>query len=67
MPDNNWPGFVISQTTIAVDLWPKKCQSDITHCFLTHCHSDHTKNLDKNWNGPTIYCSKVNFILLNRI
>ena len=59
MSNKDWPGFIINDTTIAVDFWPKKYNSGVTHYFLTHCHTDHTKNLDKSWRGPTIYCSKV--------
>ena len=63
------PGYVINSTTIAVDYWPQaKQEPQITHYFLTHAHTDHTKGLDKNWNGPVLYCSavinKVHFIFL---
>jgi phosphoribosyl 1,2-cyclic phosphodiesterase len=59
---NNLPGFVINLTTIAVDFWPKQGYEHLTHLFLTHAHSDHTKNLDNTWNHQFIYCSHVNLI-----
>lgn len=59
MSVNIEPGFIVNSTTIAVDYWPKQDQLILTHFFLTHCHTDHTKNLDSSWNSP-IYCSKVN-------
>lgn len=59
MSVNSFPGFIINSTTIAVDYWPKQDQPNLTHFFLTHCHTDHTKNLDASWTGPLIYCSKV--------
>lgn len=60
MQNNTFPGFVIHNSTIAVDFWPKKNQSNnISHFFLTHCHADHTKNLDNTWKNSKIYCSKV--------
>ena len=61
MSVNTYPGFIISSTTIAVDYWPKNDRTNLTHYFLTHCHTDHTKNLDSSWNGSLIYCSKVLF------
>ena len=67
MAHGYWPGFVADNTTIAIDYWPKKPQLNVTHSFLTHCHSDHTANLDKNWSGSTIYCSKVSFKIFKRI
>jgi DNA cross-link repair 1B protein len=59
MISNNSPGFVIANTTIAVDHWPKKDNHHITHYFLTHCHTDHTLNLDETWKESHIFCSKV--------
>lgn len=59
MSKNTYPGFVINHTTIAVDYWPKQNEPNITHFFLTHCHADHTKNLDSSWNLSKIYCTKV--------
>lgn len=56
---NNFPGYVINNTTIAVDHWPRANNSHITHYFLTHAHTDHTKGLDETWNGPALYCSNV--------
>jgi DNA cross-link repair 1A protein len=53
-----YPGFIIRSSTIAVDYWPKN-HPDVTHYFLTHAHSDHTKGLNHDWNGPVIYCSSV--------
>ena len=61
MSHNTYPGYVINNTTIAVDYWPKQNQPNITHYFLTHCHTDHTKSLDSSWNISKIYCSKVNY------
>ena len=54
-----FPGFVINSTTIAVDYWPRQENQVITHFFLTHCHTDHTKNLDNKWSQSKLYCSKV--------
>ena len=61
MMSNNSPGFVIATSTIAVDYWPKKDNDHITHYFLTHCHTDHTANLDSTWKESHIYCSPVSF------
>lgn len=61
------PGFVIDSTTIAVDYWPKKDSDHITHYFLTHCHSDHTANLDSKWRGRFIHCSHVTKNLLKSL
>ena len=56
---STFPGFIINATTIAVDYWPRQDTTNITHFFLTHCHADHTKNLDEKWNQAKIFCSKV--------
>ncbi|CAF0711833.1 unnamed protein product [Brachionus calyciflorus] len=64
MSHNTYPGYVINNTTIAVDYWPKQNQPNITHYFLTHCHTDHTKSLDSSWNISKIYCSKITKMLL---
>lgn len=56
---STFPGFIINSTTIAVDYWPRQQSTNITHFFLTHCHTDHTRNLDAQWNQSKIYCSKV--------
>ena len=61
MSISDFPGYIIHQTTIAVDFWPKQ-HCNITHYFLTHCHTDHTKNLDSTWDRSTIYCSEVRFV-----
>ena len=53
----DFPGFIIENTSIAVDFWPKR--NDITHFFLTHAHTDHTKSLDVTWNHNKIYCSPL--------
>ena len=53
------PGFIINHSTIAVDFWPYIDLNQITHFFLTHAHSDHTKNLTASWKGPPLYCSTV--------
>lgn len=58
---NTFPGFIIENTSIAVDYWPKKQNSQITHSFLTHAHSDHIQNLDHLWNGQIIHCSEVKY------
>lgn len=59
MSTSSFPGFTIPYTTISVDYWPKQENANITHYFLTHCHTDHVKNLDSKWNRSKIYCSKV--------
>lgn len=65
MPNSNiFPGFVIENTTISVDFWPKTGYSFLTHSFLSHAHSDHTKNLDSAWNNQLIYCSAMTKKLL---
>jgi DNA cross-link repair 1B protein len=61
---NSWPGFVIASTTIAVDYWPRKDNDHISHFFLTHCHTDHTQNLDSSWRDGLIYCSSITKQLL---
>ena len=52
-------GFMIESTTISVDYWVFSRMSHITHCFLTHAHTDHIVNLNSNWQGPKIICSEV--------
>ncbi len=64
---SSFPGFVIENTTIAVDFWPIKKYTHITHAFLTHAHTDHTQNLDANYTQHTIYCTEVIPSLLNKI
>ncbi len=59
---NTLPGYVINSTTIAVDYWPRN-EPKITHYFLTHAHTDHTKGLDESWNGPVLYCSTVIYLI----
>ena len=56
----NYPGYVIRDSTIAVDFWPRNDKIKITHHFLTHAHSDHTKGLDSSWTHGMIFCTKVN-------
>ena len=58
---NKGPGVVIESAGIAVDYWPKR-NNRLNYFFLTHAHTDHTTNLDKNWKQK-IYCSKVRNIL----
>ena len=53
------PGYFIDSTTISVDYWAITKMSKITHCFLTHAHTDHTVNLNSRWHGPKIICSMV--------
>lgn len=59
---NNPPGYIICDSTISVDYWPRSQNVKITHHFLTHAHSDHTKGLDAKWCHGIIYCTKVNKI-----
>lgn len=54
-------GYIIESTTISVDYWAYTKMPNVTHCFLTHAHSDHTRNLNSNWRGPKIICSFVTF------
>ena len=53
-------GVIIADYKVSVDYFVKDLQEKrgINHHFLTHCHSDHTRGLDKSWN-KTIYCSQV--------
>jgi len=57
--NSSYPGFVIQFTTIAVDFWPRQGFQHLTHLFLTHAHTDHTKNLDHTWCNQFIYCSQI--------
>jgi phosphoribosyl 1,2-cyclic phosphodiesterase len=50
---------MIESTTLSVDYWVFSKMSHITHCFLTHAHTDHIVNLNSNWRGPRIICSEV--------
>lgn len=57
-------GQVLSEAPIAVDFWPKqKHNLENKLLFLSHCHSDHTKGLDKSWSQP-IYTSETNSLIL---
>ena len=56
-------GYIIDSTTISVDFWRYKKMAHVTHCFLTHAHSDHIVNLNSNWQGPKIVCSKVSIFI----
>lgn len=62
--NTHYPGFIINCSTIAIDFWPKQDHPNITHYFLTHCHTDHTKNLDSKWTRSRIYCSRLTKNLL---
>ena len=56
---NKPPGYVIRDSTISVDYWPRNSKNKITHHFLTHAHGDHTNGLDSSWNHGIVYCTKV--------
>lgn len=61
MLKNKGPGVVIESANIAVDYWPRKKQDiNLEYFFLTHAHTDHMVNLDRNWKKD-IYCSKVDY------
>lgn len=61
--NRNFPGFVIENSTIAVDYWPRQGYAHLTHFFLTHAHSDHTKGLDSTWADQIIHCTTVKILL----
>lgn len=57
------PGFIIHNTTIAVDYWPRNGKNIVTHYFLTHAHNDHVKGLDETWKHGIINCTSVRYII----
>ena len=59
MNNRHVSGYVIKDTTIAVDFWVRNNTTQISHSFLTHAHVEHTNGLDSSWENGIIYCTKV--------
>ncbi|CAD5112847.1 DgyrCDS2059 [Dimorphilus gyrociliatus] len=60
-------GHLLTEAPVAVDFWTNK-----NNClqgrllFLSHCHSDHTKGLNKKWN-QVFYASEISAAIAKNV